>query len=109
MRAVMSASEQALVESWRELADRHARVTCALERELLRGPPRDLRLHHRARPRPVRGGSANAAPGAGRLARLVRALVQRVCRAAVEVGGEEVASIGPGLLVLLGVRTGDTP
>jgi len=30
----MSASEQALVESWRELADRHARVTCALEREL---------------------------------------------------------------------------
>ena len=39
----------------------------------------------------------------------MRALVQRVCRAAVEVGGEEVASIGPGLLVLLGVRTGDTP
>ena len=30
----MSASEQALLESWRELADRHARVTCALEREL---------------------------------------------------------------------------
>ena len=30
----MSASETALVESWRELADRHARVTCALEREL---------------------------------------------------------------------------
>ena len=30
----MSASEQALVESWRELADRHARVSCALEREL---------------------------------------------------------------------------
>jgi D-tyrosyl-tRNA(Tyr) deacylase len=39
----------------------------------------------------------------------VRALVQRVSRAAVEVGGEEVARIGPGLLVLLGVRTGDTP
>jgi len=38
----------------------------------------------------------------------VRALVQRVSRAAVEVDGEEVASIGPGLLVLLGVRTGDT-
>jgi DNA-binding MarR family transcriptional regulator len=31
---VMSASEQALVESWRALADRHARVTCALERVL---------------------------------------------------------------------------
>ena len=30
----MSASEQALVESWRALADRHARVTCALERVL---------------------------------------------------------------------------
>jgi D-aminoacyl-tRNA deacylase len=38
----------------------------------------------------------------------VRALVQRVSRAAVEVDGEEVASIGMGLLVLLGVRTGDT-
>jgi D-aminoacyl-tRNA deacylase len=38
----------------------------------------------------------------------VRALVQRVSRAAVEVDGVEVASIGPGLLVLLGVRTGDT-
>jgi D-tyrosyl-tRNA(Tyr) deacylase len=38
----------------------------------------------------------------------VRALVQRVSRAAVEVDGEEVASIGPGLLVLLGVRIGDT-
>jgi D-tyrosyl-tRNA(Tyr) deacylase len=38
----------------------------------------------------------------------VRALVQRVTRAAVEVDGDEVASIGAGLLVLLGVRTGDT-
>jgi len=38
----------------------------------------------------------------------VRALVQRVSRAAVEVDGDEVASIGAGLLVLLGVRTGDT-
>jgi DNA-binding MarR family transcriptional regulator len=34
MAHVMSASEQALVESWRALADRHARVSCALEREL---------------------------------------------------------------------------
>jgi D-aminoacyl-tRNA deacylase len=38
----------------------------------------------------------------------VRALVQRVSRAAVEVHGKEVASIGPGLLVLVGVRNGDT-
>jgi D-tyrosyl-tRNA(Tyr) deacylase len=37
----------------------------------------------------------------------VRALVQRVSRAAVRVGGEEVARIGPGLLVLLGVTHGD--
>jgi D-tyrosyl-tRNA(Tyr) deacylase len=37
----------------------------------------------------------------------VRALVQRVSRAAVSVGGEEVAAIGPGMLVLLGVRRGD--
>jgi D-tyrosyl-tRNA(Tyr) deacylase len=39
----------------------------------------------------------------------VRALVQRVSRASVEVDGEELARIGPGLLVLLGVRSGDTP
>jgi D-tyrosyl-tRNA(Tyr) deacylase len=37
----------------------------------------------------------------------MRALVQRVSRAAVSVDGEEIASIGPGLLVLLGVRRGD--
>jgi D-tyrosyl-tRNA(Tyr) deacylase len=39
----------------------------------------------------------------------VRALVQRVSGAAVEVDGNEIASIGPGLLILLGVRTGDGP
>ena len=39
----------------------------------------------------------------------MRALVQRVSEAAVEVDGEQVAGIGRGLLVLLGVRTGDTP
>ena len=38
----------------------------------------------------------------------MRALVQRVGEAAVSVEGREVARIGPGLLVLLGVRRGDT-
>jgi D-tyrosyl-tRNA(Tyr) deacylase len=37
----------------------------------------------------------------------VRALLQRVSRASVTVGDEQVASIGPGLLVLLGVGHGD--
>jgi D-tyrosyl-tRNA(Tyr) deacylase len=39
----------------------------------------------------------------------MRALVQRVSRAAVRVAGEEVAAIGPGLLVLLGVAEDDEP
>ncbi len=38
----------------------------------------------------------------------MRALVQRVARAAVRVEGREVAAIGPGLLVLLGVTHDDT-
>jgi len=38
----------------------------------------------------------------------VRALVHRVSEASVTVGGEEVARIGRGLVVLLGVRRGDT-
>ena len=37
----------------------------------------------------------------------MRALVQRVSEASATVGGEEVARIGRGLLVLLGVRRGD--
>src|SRR5207302_11031139 len=39
---------------------------------------------------------------------LMRALIQRVRRAAVAVEGETVAQIGPGLLVLLGVAQDDT-
>ena len=38
----------------------------------------------------------------------MRALVQRVERAAVRVDGAEVAAIGPGLLVLLGVTHDDS-
>jgi D-tyrosyl-tRNA(Tyr) deacylase len=37
----------------------------------------------------------------------VRALVQRVSRASVDVDGERVGAIGPGLLVLLGVTHAD--
>jgi len=37
----------------------------------------------------------------------VRALVQRVSQAAVDVEGERVAEIGPGMLVLLGVGRED--
>jgi len=37
----------------------------------------------------------------------VRAIAQRVDEATVEVDGEKIAAIGPGLLVLLGVRSGD--
>ncbi len=38
----------------------------------------------------------------------MRAVVQRVSRAEVAVAGEQIAQIGPGLLVLLGVRAGDS-
>ena len=38
----------------------------------------------------------------------MRAVVQRVSEASITVDGEAIASIGPGLLVLLGVRRGDT-
>jgi D-tyrosyl-tRNA(Tyr) deacylase len=38
----------------------------------------------------------------------MKALVQRVSQAAVDVEGERVAQIGPGMLVLLGVSRDDT-
>jgi D-aminoacyl-tRNA deacylase len=38
----------------------------------------------------------------------MRAVVQRVSEASVTVDGEQLARIGPGLLVLLGVREGDS-
>lgn len=37
----------------------------------------------------------------------MRAVVQRVSRGSVRVGEAQVAAIGPGLVVLLGVRRGD--
>jgi D-tyrosyl-tRNA(Tyr) deacylase len=37
----------------------------------------------------------------------VRAVVQRVSRASVRVGGAETAAVGAGVLVLLGVAAGD--
>ncbi len=36
-------------------------------------------------------------------------MIQRVSRASVSVNGETVASIGPGLLLLVGVAEGDEP
>jgi D-aminoacyl-tRNA deacylase len=38
----------------------------------------------------------------------LRALIQRVSRAAVSIDGREVAAIGAGLLVLLGIAPGDS-
>jgi D-tyrosyl-tRNA(Tyr) deacylase len=38
----------------------------------------------------------------------VKALIQRVSKASVTVGGEMVGEIGPGLAVLIGVAGGDT-
>lgn len=39
----------------------------------------------------------------------MRAVLQRVVRARVTVGGEAVGAIGPGLLALVGVGAGDGP
>jgi len=39
----------------------------------------------------------------------MRSVVQRVSSASVDVGGQRISSIGRGILLLLGVRKGDTP
>jgi D-aminoacyl-tRNA deacylase len=39
----------------------------------------------------------------------MRFVVQRVSRAAVRVGGQEVGAIGPGAVVLVGIGAADTP
>ncbi len=39
----------------------------------------------------------------------MRVVVQRVSEAAVSISGQEVGRIGRGLMVLVGVETGDTP
>jgi D-aminoacyl-tRNA deacylase len=39
----------------------------------------------------------------------MRALVQRVSRGAIAIGGETTAEIGRGYVILLGIRTGDAP
>ena len=39
----------------------------------------------------------------------MRAVCQRVSRAEVQIGGESVGKIGPGLVVLLGIARDDTP
>ncbi len=59
-------------------------------------------------PSSARGAGAGRRRPAGSVPG-VRALVQRVSEASVTVAGREVAAIGPGLLVLLGVASGDTP
>lgn len=39
----------------------------------------------------------------------MRAVIQRVSKARVSIGGDEYSAIGAGLVVLLGVEKGDTP
>lgn len=39
----------------------------------------------------------------------MRLVIQRAKKASVTVAGELISSIGPGLMVLVGVETGDTP
>jgi D-aminoacyl-tRNA deacylase len=67
----------------------------------VRRAPRD-----RARPKPSRLGRIASDVSASSRRRL-KAVVQRVSRAAVRVDDETVAEIGPGLVVLLGVASAD--
>jgi len=53
--------------------------------------------------------SVGAGPGGGTTIAGVRALVQRVRWAHVDVAGERVGEIGPGLCALIGVTHGDGP
>ena len=73
--------------------------------------PWHLGLACRALHRPWRSGLDPRNEGLDTLSygylQLVRALVQRVSRAAVRVDGHVVAAIGPGLVVLLGVARED--
>ena len=46
--------------------------------------------------------------GISRRWRIMRAVVQRVTSGAVSIGGQEVARIGRGLVVLIGVAQNDT-
>ncbi len=39
----------------------------------------------------------------------MRAVIQRVSEAKVSIDGEEISSIGPGFLILLGIESADTP
>lgn len=43
------------------------------------------------------------------MAEIMRAVVQRVAKAGVSVNGAASRAIGPGLVVFMGVREGDTP
>ena len=63
---------------------------------------------HLGKPAPLGDWLPSRAVALARAPAGMRALVQRVARAAVRVEGAEVAAIGPGLLVLLGVTHDDT-
>ncbi len=56
-----------------------------------------------------RGGHRPMLPGRPQYDPPVRVVLQRVSWATVDVDGERIASIGPGLLALVGVAVGDGP
>ena len=80
-----------------------------LLRRGLPGGQRPVRALGRTAPPGRPGSRPPRAPQRGRLCRAgMRAVVQRVLRASVEVDGEVVSEIGPGLLALVGIRDTDT-